>query len=63
MKLLSYVRLGIDLGYIEDINIKVINHLMIHTQAGMLQKRYNKKMNEKERDQVRSQYIRESLNN
>ncbi len=63
MKLLSYVRLGIDLGYIEDIDIQVINHLMIHTQAGMLQKEYNKTMDEKERDQVRSQYIRESLNN
>jgi protein arginine kinase len=63
MKLLSYVRLGIDLGYIEDIDIKVINHLMIHTQAGMLQKKYNKIMDEKERDQVRSQYIRENLKN
>lgn len=63
MKLLSYTRLGIDLGYIEEIDIQVINHLMINTQAGMLQKRFNKTMEEKNRDQVRSQYIREKLKN
>ncbi len=61
MKILSYVRLGIDLGYIQDIDIEVINHLMIYTQAGMLQKNYGKLMDEKERDSARTQYIREQL--
>jgi protein arginine kinase len=63
MKLLSYVRLGIDLEYIEDISIDVVNHLMINTQAGMLQKRFNKSMDEKERDFIRTEYIREKINN
>lgn len=61
MKLLSYVRLGIDLEYIQDLDIEVINHLMIYTQAGMLQKSYGKVMDEQERDHVRTQYIREKL--
>src|SRR5699024_1996242 len=56
MKLLSYARLGIDLGYIEDIDIETINHLIIYNQTGMLQKTYNKIMDEKERDNIRSQY-------
>ncbi|SJZ92341.1 protein arginine kinase [Garciella nitratireducens] len=63
MKILSYVRLGIDLGYIKEIDIETINHLMIYTQAGMLQKNYGKIMDEKERDFVRTQYIREKLKN
>jgi protein arginine kinase len=63
MKLLSYVRLGIDLEYIEDISIDVVNHLMINTQAGMLQKKFNKSMDEKERDFIRTEYIREKINN
>lgn len=62
MKLLSYVRLGIDLGYINDLEIQTINHLMIYTQAGMLQKNFGRIMNEDERDQVRTQYIRERIN-
>lgn len=61
MKLLSYVRLGIDLEYIQDLDIEIINHLMIYTQAGMLQKNYGKVMDEQERDHVRTQYIREKL--
>lgn len=61
MKLLSHVRLGIDLGYIQDLDIEIINHLLVYTQAGMLQKNYGKIMDEQERDHVRTQYIREKL--
>lgn len=62
MKLLSFVRLGIDMGYIDDLDIQIINHLMTYTQAGMLQKNFGRIMDEDERDQVRTQYIREKIN-
>jgi protein arginine kinase len=61
MKLLSYVRLGIDLGYIQDIDMDVINNLMTNIQTGMLQKNYNRRMDERERDYIRTQYIREKI--
>ena len=50
------------MGYIDDLDIQIINHLMTYTQAGMLQKNFGRIMDEDERDQVRTQYIREKIN-
>lgn len=61
LKLMSNVRLGVDLGIIEDIDVKTINTLMIDIQAGILQKIHGKNLSSNERDIKRANLIRERL--
>lgn len=61
LKLISDVRLGIDLGIIKGIDVKTINTLMVDIQAGILQKIYGKNLNTNERDIKRANLIRERL--
>jgi protein arginine kinase len=62
LKLISDVRLGIDLGIIKDIDAKIINILMVDIQPGILQKINGKNLNTSERDIERANLIRERLN-
>lgn len=61
VELLSMVRLGIDLGIINDINRKAINELFIMIQPAHLQKFEGKKLSASERDTKRASLIREKL--
>ncbi len=61
LKFISNVRLGIDLGIIEDIDVKTINTLMVDIQPGILQKIQSKTLNTSERDIERANLIRERL--
>lgn len=61
LKLISDVRLGIDLGIIENIDVKTINILMVDIQAGILQKIRGKSLSTNERDIERASLIRERL--
>ncbi|MCT4566517.1 MAG: protein arginine kinase [Maledivibacter sp.] len=61
LKLISDVRLGIDLGIIKDIDVKTINTLMVDIQGGILQKIYGKNLSTNERDIKRANLIRERL--
>jgi len=61
MRLLSIVRLGVDLGVIKDIDIKSINSLFILTQPAHLQKFEGKASPSNKRDVVRARLIRERL--
>lgn len=61
LKLMSNVRLGVDLGIIENIDVKTINTLMIDIQAGILQKIHGKNLSSNERDIKRANLIRERL--
>lgn len=61
LKLMSNVRLGVDLGIIEDIDVKTINTLMIDIQAGILQKIHGKNLSSNERDIKRANLIRKRL--
>lgn len=61
LKFISNVRLGIDLGIIEDIDVKTINTLMVDIQPGILQKIQGKTLNTNERDIERANLIRERL--
>lgn len=58
---LSDVRLGIDLGLIEDVSGDVMNELMILTQAGFLQKYAQKPLTYESCDILRASLIRERL--
>ena len=59
---LSDVRLGIDLGYIENISKNILNELMILTQPGFLQQYAGGPLRPYERDISRAALIRERLN-
>lgn len=58
---LSDVRLGIDLGIIEDVPGSILNELMVLTQAGFLQEYAKRMLQPNERDVLRASLIRERL--
>ncbi len=62
IELLSMVRLGCDLGMINDIDRRRINELFIITQPAHLQKIEGKRLSSQERDVKRAQIIRDKLN-
>ncbi|WP_202708249.1 protein arginine kinase [Sporosalibacterium faouarense] len=61
MDLLSFVRMGIDMGIIKDVNIDVVNNLMITTQPANIQKYAKSELSSQERDVKRAELIREKL--
>lgn len=58
---LSDVRLGIDLGFIENVSRSILSELMILTQPGFLQRFAGKRLAPEERDVRRATLIRERL--
>lgn len=58
---LSDVRLGIDMGYLNDISKSILNELMILTQPGFLQQYAGGPLRPHERDIRRASLIRERL--
>lgn len=60
-RLLSLIRLGVDMGIITDIDRKTLNELFIFTQPAHLQKLSGKKLSPGERDIKRADLIREKL--
>lgn len=58
---LSDVRLGVDLGLINNLSEGLLNELTIMTQPGFLQKVYGDKIGPGERDVYRANLIREQL--
>ncbi|MCG3420832.1 protein arginine kinase [Oceanobacillus jordanicus] len=58
---LSNVRLGIDLGFIENVSRNILNELMILTQPGFLQQYAKRTLTANERDILRASLIRERL--
>jgi protein arginine kinase len=61
MHLLSSVRMGINLGLIDDLEIPTVNELFIHTQPAHLQKLRHERLESAERNVVRASYIRQRL--
>jgi protein arginine kinase len=61
MKLLSDVRMGIEMDIIKDIDINVINHLLINTQPAGIQKTSDSELTTIERDAKRAEIIRGTL--
>ncbi|MFD3450501.1 protein arginine kinase [Microbacteriaceae bacterium 4G12] len=58
---LSDVRLGIDLGYIQNISRNILTELMVLTQPGILQQYAGGPLHPEERDYRRAALIRERL--
>ncbi|NPV91775.1 MAG: protein arginine kinase [Firmicutes bacterium] len=61
MSLLSDVRLGVDLGLLNKVSIKVLNELIVLTRPGYLQKLAGAEMTPTSRDVKRASVIREKL--
>ena len=61
MDLLSNVRLGVNLGLIDDINITEVNELFIQTQPAHLQKLLGRSLDSEERNSERARFLRNRL--
>lgn len=61
MKLFSEVRLGIDVGVIDQVDRKRMNELMVATRPAFLQKLAGRELNAFERDLRRAALIREKM--
>lgn len=61
MHLLSSVRMGVNLGLIEDLEIPTINKLFIHTQPAHLQKIRGSELSTADRNIERAMYLRRNL--
>jgi protein arginine kinase len=58
MLLLSSVRMGINLGLIDDLSIATVNELFIQTQPAFLQKLRGSELGVEERNVARASYLR-----
>jgi protein arginine kinase len=61
MDLLSSVRLGVNLGLLDDVRIGTVNELFIHTQPAHLQKLMGALLDSEERNTARARYLRSRL--
>ncbi len=61
MRLLSLVRLGINLGMVSDVSTAAANELFLHTQPAHLQKLSGGPLKTPERNEARATHIREKL--
>ncbi|WHH58409.1 protein arginine kinase [Petroclostridium sp. X23] len=61
MKLLSDVRLGVNLGIMNHMALETLNELMIETQPASIMKRYGEDLSPEERDMKRAELIREKI--
>jgi len=61
MRLLSDLRLGIDLGFIKNVPANLVNELIVLIRPAFLMKTLGKEMNSFERDAYRTQLIRRKL--
>src|SRR5919202_2180008 len=63
MLLLSSVRMGINLGLIDDLEVATVNELFIQTQPAYLQKPQGAELGVEERNVARASYLRSRLAN
>lgn len=61
LKLLSNVRMGVEMGIIKNIDKTVLNSLLVNTQPATLSKTFDNKLSAKELNIKRADYIREKL--
>ncbi len=61
MDLLSKVRLGINVGLLDDITLTTVNELFLHTQPAHLQKLMGTTLDGEERNAAQARYLRNRL--
>ncbi len=55
---LSLLRLGVETEVLKDLDLKIIDHLIINTQPGMMRKAYGQDLTDRDRDVKRAKIIR-----
>lgn len=61
LKLLSNIRMGVEMGIVKDINKNVLNDLLVNTQSATLSIIYENKLTGRDLNIKRADYIREKL--
>ncbi len=61
LKLLSNVRMGVEMGIINNIGKRKLNYLLVNTQPATLGKLFENKLSTKELNVKRAEYVREKL--
>lgn len=61
LRLISSVRMGVEMGIIDNISIRNLDALLINTQTASLKKIYNKNLSNKEEDIIRADYVKNNL--
>ncbi len=61
MDLLSNVRLGVNLGLLDGVNILEVNELFLQTQPAHLQKLLGRELDSEERNTERAHFLRNRL--
>jgi protein arginine kinase len=61
MDLLSKIRLGINVGLLDEVNLASVNELFLHTQPAHLQKLMGTTLDGEERNAARARYLRNRL--
>ncbi len=61
LDLLSKVRLGVDMGILEDVDATILDELMVLIRPGNLQKIAGKELNSRDRDVKRAEVVRERI--
>ncbi|WP_096634716.1 protein arginine kinase [Clostridium cochlearium] len=63
LKLLSYVRLGVEMDIIKDVDKKLLNELIVSIQPAMLQSTFNSKLTKEMRQIKRAELVKKKLKN
>ena len=61
MQLWSDVRLGVDMGVIEHVDIKMLDNMVIQIQPAYIQKMYGRMLNTEERNIQRATFVRQQF--
>ena len=61
MECLSYVRLGVSLGIIENMNIKNLTKVLIEARPNHMELTAKKHLSPTERDSMRAKFIKENI--
>lgn len=62
LKVLSDVRLGVEMGILKDVNKVSLNNILVNTQKASIYQRYNEKLSDNETNFNRAKIVKEILN-
>jgi protein arginine kinase len=63
MNLLSFLRLGLELGHFPGVDRSVVDELFVQTQPAHLQRMHTGRLSGEERDLLRADMLRQQLRN
>lgn len=61
LKLLSYVRMGVEMNILKDVDKRVLNSLLVSVQSASIQKNFGENLNKKEINLKRAELVKSKL--